>query len=117
VISSRAAAKPGSNAAREDAINGAPVTLSESFCRHTKLLESPQKVKALLGSFYSRVRLPGLAEFIFDKEHTEEVEAEDLLHFLHMTPPLSIPEVHNHLLSLAEVEREDHCCPGNMVPG
>jgi len=79
VISSGAAAKPGSNAAREDALNGAPVKDSEGFCRHAKLLESPQKVKAPLGSFYSRVLLcPG--EVIFDV-HTEELEAGDSLHF------------------------------------
>jgi len=51
VISSGAAAEPGSNAAREDALNGIPVRVSESFCRHPKLLESPQKVKVLFGSF------------------------------------------------------------------
>jgi len=66
-----AAAEPGSKAAREDALNGAPVKCSEGFCRHAKLLESPQKVKVLLGSFYSQVRLPGPGEIIFD-EHTEE---------------------------------------------
>jgi len=48
-ISSRLDAKPGSNAAREDALDGAPVNVSEGFCRHEKLL--PQKVEALLGSF------------------------------------------------------------------
>ena len=41
LISSGAAAQPGSDAAREDAFNCAPV---ESFGRHAKLLESPQKV-------------------------------------------------------------------------
>ena len=41
-ISSRAAAEPGSDAAREDAFNGAPV--GESLGRYAKLLESPQKV-------------------------------------------------------------------------
>jgi len=77
-ISSGAAAEPGSNAARDDALNGAPVKVSEGFCRQAKLLESPQK--ALLGSFYSRVRLPGPGEVIFD-EHTEELEAGDFLYF------------------------------------
>jgi len=43
-ISSRAAAEPDSNAAREDALNGAPVKVSESLCRHAKLLASPPKV-------------------------------------------------------------------------
>jgi len=71
---------PGSNEAREDALDGEPVNVSEGFCRHAKLLESPQKVKALLSSFYSRVRLPGPGEIIFD-EHTEELEAGDFLHF------------------------------------
>jgi len=33
VINSGAAAKPGSNAAREDALDGAPVQVSEGFCR------------------------------------------------------------------------------------
>jgi len=41
---------------------------------------SPQKVKALLGSFYSQVRLPGPGEVIFD-EHTEELEEGDFLYF------------------------------------
>jgi len=44
-----------SHAAREDALNGAPAKVSESSCRHVKLLESPQNVKALLGSFYSHL--------------------------------------------------------------
>jgi len=35
-ISSRAAAEPGSNAAREDALDGAPVKVSEGFSRHAK---------------------------------------------------------------------------------
>jgi len=52
-ISRGPAAVQGSNVAREDAPNGAPVKVSERFCRHAKLLESPQKVKALLGSFYN----------------------------------------------------------------
>jgi len=51
-ISSGAAAEPGSNTAREDALNGAPVKVSESFCRHAKLLECRQKVKVLLGNLY-----------------------------------------------------------------
>jgi len=42
--------QPGSNAAREDALNGSSVKVSEGFFRRAKLLESPQKVK---GSFYS----------------------------------------------------------------
>lgn len=73
VISSRAAAVPGSNAAREDALRGEPVEVCESFCRHAKLLECPQEVYALLGSFYRRVRLLGPGEVIV--EHTEELEA------------------------------------------
>jgi len=36
-ISSGAAAKPGSIAAREDALYGAPVKGSEGFCRNAKL--------------------------------------------------------------------------------
>jgi len=40
VISSGAAAEPGSNAAREDALDGAPVKVSEGFCRRAKLLKS-----------------------------------------------------------------------------
>jgi len=78
------------NAAREDVLNGAPVKVSESFFRHAKLLDSPQKVKVLLGSFYSQVRLPGPGEVIFD-EHTEELL--DFLYFSSvdvyggMTPP------------------------------
>jgi len=32
VISSGAVAEPGSNATREDALNGAPVKVSERFC-------------------------------------------------------------------------------------
>jgi len=47
-ISSRAAAEPGSNAGREDTLHGALVKASESFCRHAKLPESPQKVKVYL---------------------------------------------------------------------
>jgi len=87
VISSGAAAASGRNAAREDALNSAPVSVCESFCRHAKLLESPQKV------------------VIFD-EHTEDHEAGGFLHFISvdvyggMTPP------HDHLLSLVDVERE-----------
>jgi len=42
VISSGAAAEPGSNAAREDALDGAPEKVSTGFYRHAKLLESPQ---------------------------------------------------------------------------
>jgi len=80
VISSEAAAKPGTNAAREDALVGAPVKVREGFCRHAKVLESPQKVKVLLGSFYRQVRLPGPGEVIFD-EHTEELEAGNFLYF------------------------------------
>jgi len=75
VISSGASVEPGSNVARDDAFKGAPVKVSEGFCRHVKLLESPQKVKAFWGSFYS-LRGPGI--FV---EHTEELEAGDLLHF------------------------------------
>jgi len=74
VISRGAAAEPGSNAARKDALNGAPVKVSEGFCRHAKLFES------LLASFYSRVRLPGIGEVIFD-EHTKGLGAGDFLHF------------------------------------
>jgi len=48
---SGAAAEPGSNAAREDALGGAPVKVCEGFWRHVKVPESPQKVEALLGSF------------------------------------------------------------------
>jgi len=86
--------EPGSNAAREDALNGATVKVSESFCRHVKILESPQKVKAILGSFNSRVRLPGPGEVIFG-EHTEELEGGGFLHFSSvdvyggMTPPVT----------------------------
>jgi len=58
-ISSGAAAEPGRNAARKDAINGAPIKVCEGLCRHANLLQSTQKVTALLGSFYSQVSLPG----------------------------------------------------------
>jgi len=51
VVSSGAAAVPGSNAAREDALHGAPVQVSEGFWRHAKLLESPKKVNALWAVF------------------------------------------------------------------
>jgi len=61
VISSGAAAEPDSNAAREDALDGAPVQVSEGFCRHAKPLESFS-----LAVFYSRDRLPGSGEIIFD---------------------------------------------------
>jgi len=44
VIRSGAVDEPGSNATREDALDGAPVKVCERFCRHAKLLESPQKV-------------------------------------------------------------------------
>jgi len=37
-ISSGASAEPGNNAAREDALDGAPVKVCESFCRHANLL-------------------------------------------------------------------------------
>jgi len=47
VISSGEAAEPDSNAAREDALNVAHVKVSEGSCGHAKLLDSPQKVKAL----------------------------------------------------------------------
>jgi len=43
VISSRAAAEPGSNAAREDALDGAPVKVSEGFCRNVKLAKLLEK--------------------------------------------------------------------------
>jgi len=46
-----ASADPGSNAAREDVLDGAPVKVSEGFCRNAKLLESPKKVKALWAVF------------------------------------------------------------------
>lgn len=42
-ISNAAAAVPGGNAAREDALEGAPIEVSESFDRHAKLLESPEE--------------------------------------------------------------------------
>jgi len=58
--------KQGCNAAREDALDSAPVKVSEGFCRHAKLLESPQKVEALLGSFYSSVCFPGPGEVILN---------------------------------------------------
>jgi len=73
------------NAAREDALNGAPVKVTEGFLRYAKLLESPQEVKVLLGSFSSRVRSPVPGDVNFD-EHTEELEAGNFLHF---SPPQS----------------------------
>jgi len=39
-----------------------------------------QEVEALLGSFYSRVRLPRPGEVIF-YEYSEELEVGDFLHF------------------------------------
>ena len=46
------------------------------FCQTCQI--SPQEVKALLGSFYCRVCLPGPGEVIFD-EHIQELEAGDSL--------------------------------------
>jgi len=54
--------------------------------------------------------LPGPDKIIFD-EHTEELEAGDFLHvssvdvYGSVTPP-SLPEVQDHLLSIADLERE-----------
>jgi len=48
--------------------------------------------------------LPGPGEIIFD-EHNEELEAGDFLHFSSVNV-LPLPEVHNHLLSLADIEKE-----------
>jgi len=72
----------------------------------------------LLGSFYSQVHLPGPVEIIFDD--TEELEAGDFLHFSPVnvyggmtTPPSPLPEGHDHLLSLTDIERgvvDPACC-------
>jgi len=78
-IRNGAAAKPGSNAVREDALNGAPVNVSE-FLHTCQIRHAKPAQKALLGSFYSRVHLPEPGEAILDK-HSEELEAGDFLHF------------------------------------
>src|SRR4029434_6283207 len=110
-IGSGAATIPGSDAAREDALNGASIKVFQSFRRHATLLESPQEVNPLLCIFARRVRLHGPGEVILDV-HTEEFEVGDSLHCSSLnvygvvTPPLSLPEIHNHILSLADVERE-----------
>jgi len=71
-ISSRAAAKPDSNAAREDACNGAPVKVSNTFCRHAR-------------------RFCAVLTACLD----QELEAGDFLHFSSvdvswsMTPPIT----------------------------
>jgi len=54
-ISSGAAAEPGSNAAREDAPNAAPVKASESFC------ELKDEVGAVCG--YTVIRVQGIQEW------------------------------------------------------
>jgi len=103
VISSGTATKPGTNATREDALDCAHVNVSEGFCRHAKFAESPQKVKPLLGSFYSRVRLPGPGEEI---EAGSKQSTSALSMCRGGMTPQSLPDVYNHLLSLADVERE-----------
>ena len=65
----------------------------------------------LLGSFDRRVRLSGPGKVILD-EHTEECEVGASLHCSSLdvygvvTPPLQLPEIHDHLLGFADVERQ-----------
>lgn len=66
-ISSGAAVVPGSPTASGNALSGAPVEVGEVFGRHARLLESPQGVEMLLGSFYCQVQLPGPGDVIIDE--------------------------------------------------
>lgn len=68
-ISRRAAAKPSSNAAIEDALNGAHVTVFQDMA-------NSQKLKVKFGTFSQPRCLPGPGE-----KHTKKLKAGDFLHF------------------------------------
>ena len=105
-----AAAVPGGDTARQDALDCASVKVCECFWSQAKFLQPPEVEEALLHLLHRAVCVGGPFQFVCDV-YTEELKT---LHPLHYCPvnvdrgllPLLFPEVHNHLLCFVDIERE-----------
>ena len=102
-----AVAVPGSETARQDALNCVSVKVCEGFRCQAKFFQPPEVEEALLRLLHHIVCVAGPFQFVSDM-YAEELEA---FHLLHCGPvdvdrgvlPLLFPKLHDHLLCFVDV--------------